>query len=74
MGFPLSPVIADLTMRDLEENVLNSLNIWPVLYYRYVDDILLSAAKEEIHFILNKFNDYHDKLKFTLETEFEFFG
>jgi len=33
MGSPLSPIVADLTMRDLEKNVLNSLNIRPVLYY-----------------------------------------
>jgi len=56
-------------MRDLEENVLNSLNLRPVLYYRYVDDILLSASKEEIHIIFKKFNDYHHRLKFTLEIE-----
>jgi len=40
MGSPLSPIIADLVMRDLEENVLNSLNIRPIMYYRYVDDII----------------------------------
>jgi len=69
MGFPLSPITADLTIRDLEKNVLNALNIRPVLYYRYVDDILLSVSKEEIHIILNKFNNYHHRLKFTLEIE-----
>jgi len=68
MGSPLSPIVVDLIMRDLKENVLNSLNIRPVLYYRYFD-ILLSASEEEIHIILNKFNDYHHRLKFTLETE-----
>jgi len=69
MGSPLSSIVADLTMRDLEENVLNTLNIQPILYYRYVDDILLSTSKEEIHIILNKFNTYHHRLKLTLETE-----
>jgi len=38
------------------------------MYYRYVDDIILAAPKEEIHTILN-FNSYHYRLKFTLETE-----
>jgi len=47
MGSPLSPIVADLTMR--EENVLNSLNILPILYYRYVDDILLSTSKDPYH-------------------------
>jgi len=69
MGSPLSPIVADLVMRDLEEHVLNSLNIRPSLYYRYVDDIILTAPKEEIHTILNEFNSYHQRLNFTLETE-----
>jgi len=62
-------------MRDLEEYVLNSLNIRPTLYYRYVDNIILAAPKEKIHIkqiqiqYLNKFNSYHYRLKFTLETE-----
>jgi len=48
MGSPLSPIIADLVMCDLEENILNSLNIKPILFYRYVDDIIISAPKEEM--------------------------
>jgi len=63
MGSPLSPIVADLIMRDLEEHVLNSLNIRPTC--RYVDDIVLAAPKEEIHSILNKFSGYHHRLKFT---------
>jgi len=55
-------------MRDLEEYILNSLNIRPTLYYRYINDIILAAPKEKIHIILNKFNSYHYRLKFTLET------
>jgi len=69
MGSPLSPIIADLVMCDLEENILNSLNVKPILYYRYVDDIIISATEEEIHDILKKFNGYHHRLKLTLETE-----
>jgi len=69
MGSPLSPIVADLVMRDLEELILNSLDIRPTLYYRYVDDIILSAPKDEIQSILDKFNSYHHRLKFTLETE-----
>jgi len=69
MGSPLSPILSDLVMRDLEENVLNSLNIQPILYYRYEDDIILSTYEEEIHSILKKFNSYHLRLKFTMESE-----
>jgi len=68
MGSLLSPIVADLVMQDLKENILNSLNIRPPLYYRYVDDIL-SALEEEIHNIFKKFNSYHHRLKFTMEIE-----
>jgi len=69
MGSPLSPIISDLVMRDLEDKVLNSLSTQPIFYYRYVDDIILSTYEEEIHSILEKFNNYHHRLKFTIESE-----
>jgi len=69
MGSPLSPIISDLVMCDLEDKVLNSLSIQPIFYYRYVDDIILSTYEEEIHSILEKFNSYHHRLKFTIESE-----
>jgi len=69
MGSPLSPIMADLVMQDLKEDILNSLNIRPLLYYRYIDDIILSALEEENHNILKKFYSYHYRLKFTMEIE-----
>jgi len=56
-------------MQDLEESILNSLNIHLSQYYWYVDDIILSAPKKEIHNTLKKFNSYHYRLKFTMEIE-----
>jgi len=69
MGSLLSPIVADLVMQDLKENILNSLNIRLPMYYRYMDDIILSAPEDEIHNILEKFNSYHHRLKFTMEME-----
>jgi len=69
MGSPLSPIISDLVMRDLKDNVLNSLNIQLISYYQYVDDVILSTYEEEIHSILKKFNSYHLRLKFTMKSE-----
>jgi len=68
MGSPLSPIVAYLVMQDLEENIINNLNV-PILYYCYVDDITLSAPENEIQNILERFNGYHHRLKFTCETE-----
>jgi len=69
MEFPLSPIVADVVMRDLEEWVLNSIDCSPSFYFRYVDDIRLAAPVEQSISILSKFNDYHDRLKFTIENE-----
>jgi len=69
MGSPLSPIISDLVMQDLEEQVLSCLKIKLPFYYRYVDDILLTAPREDINDVVEMFNRYHNRLKFTIEYE-----
>lgn len=66
---PLSPIITDVVMQDLEKNVLNLLNCKLLIYFRYVDDILLAAPSEQINNIFELFNNYYDRLKFTIEYE-----
>ena len=67
MGSPLSPIVADLVLQDLESNCLNLLTTMPDFYFRYVDDIVLSTHHSRIDTILNTFNSYHPRLKFTVE-------
>ncbi|KYQ57410.1 Phosrestin-2 [Trachymyrmex zeteki] len=50
-------------------NVTDKININISIYYRYMDDILLVAPDNQIDTILDKFNSYHDRLKFTVEHE-----
>lgn len=69
MGSPISPIIADIVMQDLETSILTRLNIQLPFYYRYVDDIVLAAPKDKIVDILDEFNGYHSRLKFTYELE-----
>ena len=38
MGSPISPIIADIIMQDLEENCLSNYHFTIPLYFRYVDD------------------------------------
>ena len=40
MGSPLSPILADLFMQDLELVSLNKLSVTSLFYVRYVDDIV----------------------------------
>lgn len=43
---PLSPIIADIVMQDLEEKVLHSIDFRLPFYYRYVDDIIIATPVE----------------------------
>jgi hypothetical protein len=69
MGSPLSPIIADIVMQDLEYKALNSLKLELPFYERYVDDIALAAPTDKIGEILNVFNYYHQRIQFTIERE-----
>jgi len=67
MGSPLSPIIADLVLRDIESRAINALNVTLPIYFRYVDDILLAAPSDSVNDIVNTFNSFHPRLQFTLE-------
>lgn len=67
MGSPLSPILADIVMQDLETSILESLDFQVKFYFRYVDDIIMCAPKDKTYHIQEKFNSYHERLKFTTE-------
>jgi len=69
MRSPLSPVIVDIVMRDLETSCLNCVNCHITFYYRYVDDIVMAVSSDDIDLIFKTFNEYHDRIKFTNEYE-----
>lgn len=67
MGSPLSPVIADIVLQDLESRALESLAFTPPFFVRYVDDIALAAPSILLDHTLNTFNTFHPRLQFTME-------
>jgi hypothetical protein len=69
MGSPLSPILADIVMDDLEVHCLESLNFKISTFLRYVDDIFAIIPRSKINEVLNAFNNYHPRLKFTFEIE-----
>jgi len=69
MGSPLSPIVANLVLQDLEKKALETINCNILFYFRYVNDILLSAPPDQIPKILDTFNSYHNRLQFTEECE-----
>src|SRR5436190_52460 len=67
MGSPLSPIIADITLQDLERKALSSIPFNPPFYFRYVDDIVMAAPSHFCITLLEVFNSFHERLQFTLE-------
>jgi len=68
MGSPLSPVITDLVLQDLEIFAIKNLPFNLPFYYRYVDDIILTAPFNSLKLLLQSFNAQHSRL-FTMEIE-----
>ena len=67
MGSPLSPIIADLALQDLEMNAIGALRTDIPFYFRYVDDIVLAAPSSMLNTVLETFNSFHPRLQFTME-------
>jgi len=67
MGSPISPIIANIVMEDIETKALHNLNINLPFYYRYVDDIAMAIPREDSQRVLYTFNSLHPKLQFTME-------
>ncbi|XP_062715221.1 uncharacterized protein LOC134291471 [Aedes albopictus] len=69
---PLSPVVANLVMERLEQESMRKLEnkqITMKVYRRYVDDCFCIAKHEHIETIVETFNEFHEKLQFTVERE-----
>lgn len=67
MGSPLSPIVADIVLQDIETKALNILRFKPTFYLRYVDDILFAVPNSETNYVLEVFNSLQNKLQFTLD-------
>ena len=66
MGSPLSPILANIVLQDLEQEIITANNIISSFYFRYVVDIVLAVHKE-VERILELFNSYHERLRFTVD-------
>lgn len=67
MGSPLSPIIADIVLHDLESRALERIPVPIPFCVRYVDDIALASPPAFVDFIVNIFNSFHRRLQFTVE-------
>lgn len=71
MGSPISPILSEIFLQDLENRILTSSNIKPSIWIRYVDDIFLiwKDSSQELNDFLKFCNEFHNSIKFTMELE-----
>ncbi|XP_037911886.1 uncharacterized protein LOC119652024 [Hermetia illucens] len=68
MGNPLSPLISEIFMKSIEEEI-EKRGIMPKFWARYVDDILVIIPNEDIEKTLEAINNIHRNITFTMEKE-----
>jgi len=65
IGSPVSPIIANIVMEDIEKRTLNNL-MFKMPFYRYVD-IALAVPCDKSKEVLDLFNSVHPRLQLILE-------
>ena len=67
MGSPISPIVANLFMEDLEFQAIQTSSTPPALWKRFVDDTFTIIKKEDKNSFLEHLNSIHQNIKFTCE-------
>ena len=69
MGSPVSPVVANLFMTQLEETALATFVSPPSMWLRFVDDISSVIRRDAAEALLCHLNAQHQAIQFTIERE-----
>ena len=69
MGSPVSVVVANLVMEDIESRALSSFSPSPVFWKRYIDDVCCAVKEEDVIPFLQHINSIHPSIQFTHELE-----
>ena len=69
MGSPLGPVLANVFMVELEEQLVPTMKQDMPLWFRYVDDTFTYIKESQIDKVKEKLNAFHPSIKFTCEKE-----
>lgn len=62
MGSPLSLIIADMVLQDLENKAVATFPFAFPFNFRFVDDIMLAISSFIFNFVLNTFNSFDPRL------------
>ena len=68
MGSPVSPIVCNLFMEDLEQRALETALHPPAWWYRFVDDTHSKHKRLEVEEFTEHLNSLDDDIKFTRET------
>ena len=68
IGSPLSPIVANIFMKNFETKALETAPHPPSLWKRFVDDTFVILETEHKEEFLNHINAIEEKIKFTAET------
>ena len=71
MGSPVSAIMANMVMEDLEERALASLTNPPLFWKRFVDDVITTAKSGSTQTFLEHLNSVEPCITFTIERENE---
>ena len=72
MGSPLSPILTELFMMEMEEKALETAPLHPLCWLRKVDDVYaILRSEDDPNELLSHLNQQHRRLQFTMETETE---
>ena len=69
MGSPVSVVVAEIVMQNIEEQALTTYKQTVPLWLRYVDDTFTAVHKDEIDIFHEHFNRQNADIQFTREVE-----
>ena len=69
MGSPISPVIADLVMEEIEETAIATASHPPKWWFRYVDDSHACLRKDQVDEFHQHLNSINTNIQFTQELE-----
>ena len=67
MGSPISVVIAEVTMQEIESKILSTAPCKPLFWKRYVDDCFTAIPTDNIDLFMEYISSINDCIKFTIE-------
>ncbi|XP_068705523.1 uncharacterized protein [Montipora foliosa] len=69
MGSPVSPVVANLCMEEIEKTAINTTTVSPKFWKRYVDDSFCIIKSDAVASFHNSLNSIDQHISFTIEHE-----